>query len=89
MAAKPDPASRSHWYAYEVGGPLQVPRELVSVCPAATVPEIHGVAVFVGAVLTTSDGALSRALKTEGGTAADAPAGSATLSVAAASRQDR
>lgn len=38
-----------HWYAYEVGEPLQVPFDAVSVCPTVVVPVIAGAVEFVGA----------------------------------------
>src|SRR5438477_99997 len=38
-----------HWYANEVGLPLHVPLEAVSVCPTVSVPLIVGGAVLTGA----------------------------------------
>src|SRR5438477_10534694 len=45
---------RCRWNAYEVGLPLQLPVEAVSVCPTRVVPEIVGTAVFFGAAFATA-----------------------------------
>ena len=38
----PPALQRRHWYANEVGAPVQVPTEVVSVCPACAVPMTVG-----------------------------------------------
>src|SRR5947209_4617902 len=46
--AVPSVAQRRHWYEYDVGAPLHVPFEAVSVSPSFAVPLICGSAVFWG-----------------------------------------
>ena len=46
--AAPPPSQRRHWYAKDVGLPVQVPFAAVSVCPCCADPETVGNAVFPG-----------------------------------------
>jgi hypothetical protein len=58
MLAHEAPAlsQRRHWYAYDVGAPLQLPVEAVSVWPTTVLPLIVGSAVFVGGATTAGVG---------------------------------
>src|SRR5579864_1102828 len=46
----PVASQRRHWYENDVGAPLHVPTELVSVCPACAVPVTVGSVVAAGRV---------------------------------------
>src|SRR5947209_19253730 len=47
--AVPSDAQRRHWYVKDVGAPVHVPSDAVSVEPSLAVPLICGTAVFWGA----------------------------------------
>src|SRR5581483_8807638 len=56
-------SQRTHWYAYVIGVvPLQLPFEVVSVCPSLATPDSAGSAVFTGGTPATTALAQVRAL---------------------------
>jgi hypothetical protein len=62
--APPLLSQRRHWYAYEVGEPLQLPTETVSVWPATALPLTTGNAEFTGADTTGAGAGAARAVTT-------------------------